>query len=234
MRVRTRSGGPGLEPAGFVVDAVAGEVLFADEAEDPAVGDEGGGVEDAVVDPQREAEGDDHAAGGREDFEEGLEGLAEGVGGLEGVLTSVSGEAELGEAEDRGLLVSGFGDGGEDAPHIPAPVERGLVEDGGGDAEELHDGRSVTPVPGRVAGVLRDASAGVAPWRAALRRTLRRRGRRCAFRLPQFCRAPGRGAFVPGRPAARLRRPIQGCRSRIWRAARRRPSTSSGGAMTST
>src|SRR6185436_8338772 len=37
--------GPGFEPAGLIMNAFAGQVLLADKAEDPGVGDKAGRIE---------------------------------------------------------------------------------------------------------------------------------------------------------------------------------------------
>ncbi len=55
--------GPGLEPTGFIVDAIASEVLFGDEASDFPVHDDSNGVVERVLMAYRQADGDDHASG---------------------------------------------------------------------------------------------------------------------------------------------------------------------------
>src|SRR5690606_41214317 len=88
--------------------------------------------------PDGQAEADDHAAGGGQDFGKDPERLAQRVGGKEGVLAAVAADAELGQAEDRGALGTGLLDRAEDARLVAAPVERGLVENGGRQLDELH------------------------------------------------------------------------------------------------
>lgn len=61
--VNDDASGPGVEPAGFVVEAVAGEVLFGDESGNLSIDEEGDGVVDGIFDPDGEADGDDEALG---------------------------------------------------------------------------------------------------------------------------------------------------------------------------
>ncbi len=52
---------------------------------------------------------------------------------MEGVFAAVAGDAKLGQAEDRRLLRSRGFDGRQNTGLVPLPIERRLIQNGGGD-----------------------------------------------------------------------------------------------------
>ncbi len=133
--------GPGVEPAGFVVEAIAGEVFLGDEASDFTVDEDGDGVVDGIFDPDREPNGDDHFLGFDGDFGEAGPGSLGDFVGEELVLTAVAGDGEFGEAEDGDVGGAGLGDGFEDAAAVAGPVEGDLVEAACADADGVAHGK---------------------------------------------------------------------------------------------
>jgi len=61
---------PGPKPARLIVNALAGEVLLADDAGQPAVGQERNGIVDGVLEPHRQADRHGHAPRLRQDLAE--------------------------------------------------------------------------------------------------------------------------------------------------------------------
>ena len=93
------AGRPRLEPARLVVDAVAGEELLADEADDRAVDEQRRGVVQRLLVIDRQPDGDDHAVGQRrERLELGERGVLQAVH-EERVLAAVAGDRQLGQAQ---------------------------------------------------------------------------------------------------------------------------------------
>ena len=129
---------PWLEPAGLVVDPVAREVSLGGESDDPAVCDQGAGVEQGTLMEDGKADGDNDAFCFRDYHPEHFPRAGVGVRGEKPVLAAVACEAEFREADERGSVLAGCADGGGGACEIPRPVERGLVECGGGEAEVCH------------------------------------------------------------------------------------------------
>ena len=120
--------GPGVEPTGFVVEAVSCEVFLSDETADGAIDKDGDGVVNGVFDPDREADGDDHALGFWGDLSEaGPSALGEFVG-EELVLAAIAGDGEFGQAKDGDVSFAGVGDALKDAAAVAAPVHGNLVE----------------------------------------------------------------------------------------------------------
>mgnify|MGYP000498191423 CR=1 FL=1 len=54
---------PGAEPTGLVVEAIAGEILFCDEACDLTIDEKRDGIVNGIFDPDGEADGDDEPLG---------------------------------------------------------------------------------------------------------------------------------------------------------------------------
>ena len=131
--------GPGLEPAGFIVEAFAGEETFGDETEDFAISGEARGIEQAALMKKGHTHDDDHVARFGNDFVKDFKGGPLQSGGVEGVFASVAGDGHFGETEDARPLLPGFGDGGEDVCLIVVPIERCLVQYGRGNANSSHD-----------------------------------------------------------------------------------------------
>ena len=120
--------GPGVEPAGFVVEAVSGEVFLGDEAFNFAVDEKGDGIVDGIFYPDGKADRDDHALGFGGDLDEAGPGSFGGFVREELVLTAVAGDGELGETEDGDVGVAGVRDALKDAATVAGPVEGDLVE----------------------------------------------------------------------------------------------------------
>lgn len=120
--------GPGVEPTGFVVESVAGEVFLGDETGDGAIDEDGDGIVNGVFDPDREANGDDHALGFGCDLGETVPGAFGEFVGEELVLATVAGDGELGQAKDGDVGFAGVGETLKDAATVTAPVHGDLVE----------------------------------------------------------------------------------------------------------
>jgi len=120
--------GPGVEPSGFVVEAITREVFLGDEADDIAIDEDGDGIVDGVLDPDREADGDDHALGFGSDLGEAAPGAFGDFVGEELVLTAITCDGELGQAQDGDVGFPGLRDTLKDAASVAAPVHGNLVE----------------------------------------------------------------------------------------------------------
>jgi len=138
---------PGLEPARLVVDAIAGEMLLGHASQHPSIGDHRYAIEQRAVVQARQTETHHQPVRLGQQFEQHAFGLHHDVGAMEGVLAAIAGDAQLGQAEQADLRGAGVTDGGQDALLVPVPIERGLVEDGGGEGDPVH----ACSVPARAA-----------------------------------------------------------------------------------
>ncbi len=91
---------PGLEPARFVVQAIAAKEPLGDEAGDPPIDGQTGTVEQGVAVHQRQPEADDHAVRVRQDCRERFARRLLKSHAVEGVFAAVAGDAQFGQAED--------------------------------------------------------------------------------------------------------------------------------------
>ena len=73
------------------------------------------------------------------DLLEQLQGLALHASRVERILTPVTGDAELGQAEDRGSLVTSLLDGRQDRRLVRVPRQGCLVDGPGGDLDQFHE-----------------------------------------------------------------------------------------------
>ena len=133
---------PRFEPAGFVVQSVAGEILFRDQALDDPIDDHRDGVVDRSFVPERQTHRDDEAAAFGGEFRERSKGAFAHLGSEEQVLASVSGEGEFGQAEPADSQLAGLGHGGGGPAAVAGPVERSLIQRGGAGDEAVHGGGS--------------------------------------------------------------------------------------------
>lgn len=129
---------PGFEPAGFVVESIASQMAFGDEAEEPAVHGQCHAVENRVLMEHGEAEGDDQPPGFGKQFLQGCPGSLAGVGAEEGILAAITGDAEFGKAEDGGSLGTRGSDRLQNPGGITVPIERSLIQNGSGEMQEFH------------------------------------------------------------------------------------------------
>ena len=129
---------PRLEPARLVVNAVAGEELLGDEADDHAVGEQRGGVVQRLLVIDAAADRDDHAAGQRRERVELRERDVLQAVHEERVLAAVSGDRELGQAQQRHALGARVLDRDAQVREVRVPRERRLVHTSDRDLDELH------------------------------------------------------------------------------------------------
>jgi hypothetical protein len=120
------------------VDAVAREVLLADDPRQPAVSHQGRRVVETALEPQREPEGHDDPAGVRHDLGEHVQGHPLHAGREKRILAAVAGDAHLRQAEDRDPRGPRRGDRLQDAVTVAVPIERRLIERRPGDADDVH------------------------------------------------------------------------------------------------
>ena len=130
--------GPGFEPTWFVVESLACQEPFGDEAEDFTVGGQAGGIEEAALVQEGNTDRDDHAACFRHDLLKDFEGSLLEAEGVKDVFTAVAADGHLGQAENGRTLAACFFDGGQDVRSIVLPVERGLVQHCRGNANSSH------------------------------------------------------------------------------------------------
>jgi len=119
---------PGVEPAGFVVESVAGEIFLGDKPSDLSVGDEGDGIIDGIFDPDRKANGDDEAFSFGNDLKEAVPGALGDFVGEKLVLAPIACDGEFREAKDRDFGVAGLLDRLQNAAAVPGPVHGNLIQ----------------------------------------------------------------------------------------------------------
>jgi len=140
--------GPGPEPAGLVVNPVAGEVLLAHDPRQPAIRGDRHGVVHAVLVPDRQADRDRESPGLRENLLEHPPGHPLDSWREERILAAVARDAEFGEAKEGDPVRPGGGDGRHDPVPVPVPVERRLVEGTAPDSDRMHVWRIGAFYPG--------------------------------------------------------------------------------------
>ncbi len=119
--------GPGLEPARFVVNAVACQEPFGHKAQNPAIGRDTDNVEQGVLEHQRQAECDHHSPGfGNQLLQDGQSRTLDSRR-MKGIFAAVTGDAKFRQTENACALGSRLLDGFADARLIARPIERELI-----------------------------------------------------------------------------------------------------------
>ena len=123
---------PAAKPAWLVVNAVAGQVLLGDEAEQLAVASDGGRVVERALVERRQAEAGEQALRVWDKLLQHVERGPLHAGRKVHVLAAVAGDAQLGQAENAHAGVAGSGDRGPNVPGVCVPRHRRLIDGGGG------------------------------------------------------------------------------------------------------
>ena len=127
--------GPRLEPAWLVVNAVPRKIALRRESENPAIGDECADIEERPLMEYGQPHSHGDAAGFRQEFFQQSPGARMGVRGEKRILTAIAGDTHFRQADKGCAFRPGLGEGPENPGEIPLPIQRGLVEGDGGDAE---------------------------------------------------------------------------------------------------
>ena len=130
--------GPGLEPAGLVVQAVAAEEPLGHEARNPPIDRQAGTVEQGVAMQERQAQAHDHALRGGKDRFERLPDHRLESRPVEGVLAAVTGDAQFRQAKDRDSLSPSSADRRQDVLLVARPVQGRLIQNGCRNSDTCH------------------------------------------------------------------------------------------------